>query len=68
MDADAVVIAVEKLVTLRGGRFEGTATELLSALNDIVEETIRKSKYWLATSSQLGSALRERRRCSLLGA
>jgi hypothetical protein len=53
-EADSVAVTVEKLVALRGGRFEGTATVLLAALNDVAEETMRKSKYWPATSSQLG--------------
>jgi hypothetical protein len=54
-EADAIAVAIQKLVTLRGGRFEDTPTVLLASLNDVVEETIRKSKYWPANATQLGS-------------
>jgi putative DNA primase/helicase len=55
-EADAVAVAIWKLLTaepLEG--FQGTATELLAALNNIVSESTRKSRYWPENAAQLGN-------------
>jgi hypothetical protein len=50
------VSATAELITQeRPGGFEGTATELLSALNSIVPEGTRKSKFWPQNAAQLGN-------------
>jgi len=53
-EADAVAVAIWKLITTDAG-FEGTATELLTAINNIVPETTRKSRYWPENAAQLGN-------------
>ena len=56
-EADSVAVAIDKLCTttdwLEG--FQGTATELLSAINNLTSEPTRKSKYWPQTAAQLGN-------------
>ena len=57
-EADAVAIAIWKLITDTAATvngFEGSATELLEAINLQVPEATRKSKYWPQTPSQLGN-------------
>ena len=56
LEADSVALAIDKLCTTeRQDGFQGTATELLSAINSLVPETTRKSKYWPQTAAQLGN-------------
>ena len=38
--------------------FEGTATELLSAIDNVIDEETRKDKYWPKTANRLGTAVR----------
>jgi hypothetical protein len=56
-EADAVAVAIWKLIittdALEG--FQGTPTELLAALNDIVSESTRKSRYWPENPAQMGN-------------
>jgi hypothetical protein len=55
-EADAVAVAIDKLITTeRPEGFQGTPTELLSAINNVVPETTRKSKYWPQNAAQLGN-------------
>jgi hypothetical protein len=56
-EADTVAVAIWKLVTAPEGlgRFQGTPTELLGALNSIVSESTRKSRYWPENAAQLGN-------------
>jgi hypothetical protein len=55
-EADAVAVAIDKLISSKGTEgFEGTPTELLSAINNMVEETVRKSKYWPQDAARLGN-------------
>jgi Bifunctional DNA primase/polymerase, N-terminal len=55
-EADAVAVAIDKLINpeLPEG-FQGTATELLNALNNVVTESTRKSKYWPQDAARLGN-------------
>jgi putative DNA primase/helicase len=56
-EADSVAVAIDKVIsTERPEGFHGTATELLSAINNMVPETTRKSKYWPQNAAQLGMA------------
>ena len=56
-EADSVAVAIDKLCSttdwLEG--FQGTATELLFAINNLTSETTRKSNYWPQTAAQLGN-------------
>jgi len=55
-EADSVAVAIWKLITttaLEG--FQGTPTQLLAALNEIVSESTRKSRYWPENATQLGN-------------
>jgi hypothetical protein len=55
-EADSVAVPIEKLIsTERPEGFQGTATELLSAINNMVPEATRKSKYWPQNAAQLGN-------------
>jgi putative DNA primase/helicase len=55
-EADAVAVAIDKLIaTERPSGFQGTATELLAAIDNMVPEAARKSKYWPQNASQLGN-------------
>ena len=55
-EADAVAVAIWKLITAdRREGFEGTPTELLAAINNIVSEATRKSRYWPENAAQLGN-------------
>jgi hypothetical protein len=55
-EADAVVVAIWKLVTtVKVEGFEDTATVLLEAINPLVSEATRKSKYWPQNAAQLGN-------------
>jgi len=38
--------------------FEGTATELLSAIDNVIDEETRKDKYWPKTANRLSTAVR----------
>jgi hypothetical protein len=55
-EADSVAVVIDKFITTeRTEGFEGTATELLSVINNVVSETARKSKYWPQNAAQLGN-------------
>jgi hypothetical protein len=56
-EADAVAVAIWKLITTDRSGFEGTPTELLTAINAIVSEAVRKSRYWPENATQLGNRL-----------
>jgi hypothetical protein len=57
-EADAIAVVIWQLVTtVRPGPFEGTATELLGAINAMTSESARKSKYWPQNPAQLGNGL-----------
>ena len=57
-EADAVAVAIWKMITTdRPEGFQGTATELLTAINNIVPETTRKSRYWPENAAQLGNRI-----------
>src|SRR5262249_14045690 len=55
-EADTVAIAVWKLVPTEG-RFEGTPTELLDAINRYASETTKKARSWPQSAAQLGNRL-----------
>jgi len=55
-EADTVAMAIWKLITTDiADGFEGTATALLEAINPLVSEAARKSKWWPQTPAQLGN-------------
>ena len=55
-EADAVAVAIWKLITTDVPEgFQGTATELLTAINNIASESTRKSRYWPENAAQLGN-------------
>jgi hypothetical protein len=55
-EADAVAVAIENLLTtVRTDGFEGTATELLAAINQVASEGTRKTRSWPQTAAQLGN-------------
>jgi putative DNA primase/helicase len=55
-EADEVAVVIWKLITTeRADGFEGTATELLEAINNQVSEATRKKKYWPQNPAQLGN-------------
>jgi hypothetical protein len=56
-DADAVAVAIWKVVTAGGNTigFEGTATELLLEINVGQPDRVLKSKYWPQNPTQLGN-------------
>ncbi|EJW10746.1 hypothetical protein A33M_4082 [Rhodovulum sp. PH10] len=55
-EADGVAVAIWKLLTTGpDDKFEGTATELLDAVNAMVPEFARRSRYWPQNAAQLGS-------------
>jgi len=55
-EADNVALAIWKLISAGAGDgFEGTATELLEAINPLVSDQARKSKYWPQTPAMLGN-------------
>ncbi len=56
-DADAVAVAIWKLLADRPEGFVGTATELLAAINALVPEPTRKSRFWPENAAQLGNRL-----------
>lgn len=57
-EADAVAVAIWKLITTdRLEGFQGTPTELLAAINNIVPESTHKSRYWPENAAQLGNRI-----------
>jgi hypothetical protein len=56
LEASPIVGAVEALA--RDGTFEGTATDLLQALNPYVDEAARSQKSWPANGRALSNTLR----------
>jgi putative DNA primase/helicase len=55
-EADEVAVVIWKLITAEpADGFEGTATELLDAINNQVSEATRKKKYWPQNPAQLGN-------------
>lgn len=57
LEADVVATAVRALVE-KHGPWEGTATELLAALEGHISEQVKKSKAWPKTARTLGNRLR----------
>jgi putative DNA primase/helicase len=55
LEADSVGMAIDQLEPACGEVFEGTPAELLTAINAIVPETTRKSKYWPQNPAQMGN-------------
>jgi putative DNA primase/helicase len=54
-EADAVAVAIWELVTKhRVERFEGTATQLLAELNDIVSDAVKRARFWPVDAARLG--------------
>lgn len=54
-EADAVAMAIWELITkhyVEG--FEGTATQLLTQLNGIVSESVKKARFWPVDAARLG--------------
>jgi hypothetical protein len=57
-EADAIAVAIDKFITTdRPEGFEGTATELLDALNVRASEATRKSKNWPESAASLCTRL-----------
>jgi len=57
-EADSVAVAIENfLKTADGGRFDGTATQLLAEINPHVTEAARRSKHWPQNAAQLGNRI-----------
>jgi hypothetical protein len=57
-EADAVAVAIDTLLTtVHTDGFEGTATELLAAINQVVSEGTRKAKSWPTSAARLGDRL-----------
>lgn len=58
-EADPVSMAILRLMKMRGQDpvWEGTATMLLQALNDLVPEDMRRSRWWPAKVNGLGAAV-----------
>ena len=56
--ADPIAVAVAKFIESHGGSWEGTATHLLTKINEVVPEATRKSRFWPGSPSAMGSALR----------
>jgi Bifunctional DNA primase/polymerase, N-terminal len=55
-EADAVAVAIDKLIrTERPEGFQGTPTELLNAINNVVSETTRKARFWPQDAARLGN-------------
>jgi putative DNA primase/helicase len=57
-EADGIAVAIWKLVTATADRkngFEGTAAELLEAINAQASEAAKKGKYWPQNAAQLGN-------------
>jgi putative DNA primase/helicase len=57
-EADSIAVAIWRLVTTgdeRKNGFEGTAAELLEAINSQATEAARKGKYWPQNAAQLGN-------------
>ena len=63
LDADLVATAIRDLVKEHDDQWEGTATELLAALNGRVTEGTRKGRSWPGSPASLGMRLR---RCAPL--
>lgn len=58
LENDPVAQAVKRLLDECGGRWEGTASELLEALEEQVEERVLKSKSWPESAKALGRRLK----------
>jgi len=58
LEADSVGIAIDQLKSGCAEVFEGTPAELLAAVNAIVPETTRRSKYWPQNPAQMGNRLK----------
>lgn len=59
-ESDPVAVAIHKLMTAKdvtNRTWEGTATMLLAALNELVGEEARRSKFWPAKVNALGNAV-----------
>src|SRR5262249_33094431 len=57
-EGDSVAVAIENfLKTADGGRFDGTATQLLAEINPHVTEAARRSKHWPQNAAQLGNRI-----------
>lgn len=58
-ESDPVAVAIHKFVTtqhLTSG-WEGTATDLLAALNQIIPDDMRRSRFWPSKVNALGNAV-----------
>jgi putative DNA primase/helicase len=55
LEADSVGMAIDQLKPACAEVFEGTPAELLTAINAIVPDTTRKSKYWPQNPAQMGN-------------
>jgi hypothetical protein len=59
LEADVVAIAVRTFMTMRVGQeWVGTATQLLSALTEVVDESQRRSRDWPSAANILSGRLR----------
>jgi len=58
-ESDPVAVAIEKFVTTQHptNGWEGTATELLASLNQIVSDDMRRSRFWPSKVNALGNAV-----------
>lgn len=59
LEDDHVAVAVRSLLQAEGGAWEGTATELLRALNEHTDERTQKAKRWPKTARTLSNRLRQ---------
>jgi hypothetical protein len=58
LEADSVGMAIDQLNPGCAEVFEGTPAELLAAINAIVPESTRRSKYWPQNPAQMGNRLK----------
>ncbi|WP_296591848.1 DUF6371 domain-containing protein [Roseibium sp.] len=58
-ESDPVAVAIVKFVTTQHPKngWEGTATELLEALNQIVSDDMRRSRFWPSKVNAMGNAV-----------
>lgn len=58
-ESDPVAVAIEKFVTTQHptNGWEGTATNLLAALNQIISDDMRRSRFWPTKVNALGNAV-----------
>ena len=58
VDADLVASSIMKLLLFDGGKWQGTATELLDRLTDLVPDQAQKTKSWPKQPNRLSGKVR----------